>query len=152
MKFFDRERESKIFRDVKELSKENAQVTVLTGRRRIGKTWLVTHTYDPDDMLYFFVGRKSEADLCKGYAKEIEQKLHIPVLGSPDNFADIFEFLMKYSQDHPITLFIDEFQDFLRVNKSIFSDMQRFWDLYKEIMSLDAYVEKEFLLSSCLKE
>lgn len=154
MNFFDREKETKILQEVKELSKENAQFTVLTGRRRVGKTWLVTHTYDPDDMLYFFVGRKSEADLCKGYAKEIEQKLHIPVLGSPDNFAEIFEFLMKYSQDHPITLFIDEFQDFLRVNKSIFSDMQRIWDLYKENSKMNLIVGGSIysLLSKIFKD
>lgn len=154
MNFLDREKETKILQEVKELSKENAQFTVLTGRRRVGKTWLVTHTYDPDDMLYFFVGRKSEADLCKGYAKEIEQKLHIPVLGSPDNFAEIFEFLMKYSQDHPITLFIDEFQDFLRVNKSIFSDMQRIWDLYKENSKMNLIVGGSIysLLSKIFKD
>ncbi len=132
MRFFDRERETQVLREVRTLSEENAQFTVLTGRRRVGKTWLVTHAYAPGEMLYFFVGRKSEAELCKGFAKEIEEKLHIPVLGAPERFADIFEFLMKYSQDHHVTLFIDEFQDFLRVNKSIFSDMQRIWDMYKE--------------------
>lgn len=154
MKFFDREKETKILQEVKHLSMENAQFTVLTGRRRVGKTWLVTHTYDSKDMLYFFVARKSETDLCKGYAKEIEEKLHIPVLGSPDNFADIFEFLMKYSQQHPITLFIDEFQDFLRVNKSIFSDMQRIWDLYSENSKMNLIVGGSIfsLLSKIFKD
>ena len=140
MKFFDRKKETEILREVKELSKENAQFTVLTGRRRVGKTWLVTHAYDPKDILYFFVGRKSETELCKGFAKEIEEKLHLPVLGAPERFADIFEFLMKYSQSHPVTLFIDEFQDFIRVNKSIFSDMQRIWDIYKENSKMNLIV------------
>lgn len=140
MRFFDREKETKILREVNALSEENAQFTVLTGRRRVGKTWLVTHAYTPQEMLYFFVGRKSETDLCKGFAKEINEKLHLPVLGSPDKFADIFEFLMKYSQTHHFILFIDEFQDFLRVNKSIFSDMQRIWDLYKENSKINLIV------------
>lgn len=140
MKFFDREKETGILQEVRELSRENAQFTVLTGRRRVGKTWLVTHAYDPKDMLYFFVARKSETDLCKGFAKEIEEKLHLPVLGAPERFADIFEFLMKYSQNHPITVFIDEFQDFMRVNKSIFSDMQRIWDIYKENSKMNLIV------------
>lgn len=140
MKFFDREKETEKLREIREFSKENAQFTVLTGRRRVGKTWLVTHAYPQDEMLYFFVARKSETELCKGYAKEIEEKLHIPVLGAPESFAEIFEFLMKYSQDHPITLFIDEFQDFLRVNKSIFSDMQRIWNLYQENSKMNLIV------------
>lgn len=154
MKFFDREKETKILKEVKEFSEENAQFTVLTGRRRVGKTWLVTHAYPQDEMLYFFVARKSETELCKGYAKEIEEKLHIPVLGAPENFAEIFEFLMKYSQDHPITLFIDEFQDFLRVNKSIFSDIQRIWDLYKEKSKMNLIVGGSIysLLSKIFKD
>ncbi len=37
---------------------------------------------------------------------------------------------MELSCKCPITLFIDEFQDFMKVNPSIYSDMQRIWDLY----------------------
>lgn len=51
-------------------------------------------------------------------------------MGRPERFADVFEFLMKLSAERPITLFIDEFQEFFRVNKSVFSDMQRIWDQY----------------------
>ena len=42
----------------------------------------------------------------------------------------MFEFLMKLSIERQVTLFIDEFQDFFRVNKSVYSDMQRIWDIY----------------------
>ena len=35
------------------------------------------------------------------------------------------------TQNQHITLFIDEFQDFFRVNSSIYSDMQNIWDSYK---------------------
>lgn len=37
---------------------------------------------------------------------------------------------MKLSIDRPVTLFIDEFQDFFRINKSIYSEMQKIWDIY----------------------
>lgn len=40
MKFFDREKETGILQEVRELSTKNTQFTVLTGRRRVGKTWL----------------------------------------------------------------------------------------------------------------
>ena len=40
-------------------------------------------------------------------------------------FADI------YNKSQPFTLIIDEFQDWLRINPSIFSEMQREWDLAK---------------------
>ena len=47
-----------------------------------------------------------------------------------EHFADVFEFLMKLSAERPVTVFIDEFQEFFRVNRSVYSDMQRIWDMY----------------------
>lgn len=51
-------------------------------------------------------------------------------MGKVERFPEIFEYLMKLSIERPITLFIDEFQEFFKVNKSVYSDMQRIWDKY----------------------
>lgn len=83
-------------------------------------------------MLYFFVARKSEAELCKDFIEEMTNKLQLPILGEVTRFADIFKYLLQLSKIRPITLVIDEFQDFKRVNPSIFSDMQKIWDLNKQ--------------------
>lgn len=130
MIFFDRSEEIASLHEIREIAKNNAQFTVMTGRRRIGKTSLVWKAYEDKPILYFFVARKAESDLCEDYQLEIENKLGIPTMGRVEHFTDIFEFLMKLSIDRPITLFIDEFQELFRVNKSVYSDMQRIWDLY----------------------
>ena len=130
MIFFDRSEEIASLHEIREIAKNNAQFTVMTGRRRIGKTSLVWKAYEDEPILYFFVARKAESDLCEDYQLEIENKLGIPTIGRAEHFTDIFEFIMKLSIDRPITLFIDEFQEFFRVNKSVYSDMQRIWDLY----------------------
>jgi len=130
MKFFDRANEIASLREVREQAKNNAQFTVVTGRRRVGKTSLILKAYENEPILYFFVGRKTESELCESYRNEIEQKLGVRTLGTPDNFSEIFEYLMNNSQEQSFTLFVDEFQEFFRVNKSVFSDMQRIWDLY----------------------
>lgn len=83
-------------------------------------------------MLYFFVARKTEAELCKDFVEEITSKLQLPILGEVVRFADIFKYLLQLSKDRPLTLIIDEFQDFKRVNPSVFSDMQKIWDLNKQ--------------------
>lgn len=130
MRFFDRKEEIASLREIRVRSKENAQFTVVTGRRRIGKTSLVWKAYEDEPILYFFVARKAERELCEDYQLEIESKLGVPIMGRAERFTDVFEFLMKLSTERPITLFIDEFQEFFRVNKSVYSDMQRIWDLY----------------------
>ena len=132
MRFFDREQEFEKLREIEELSYEVAQFTIITGRRRIGKTEMVKKFYENKKILYFFVARKAEADLCDVFVDEIRAKLNIPMLDSKGmSFPTIFKFVMELSQTQHITLFIDEFQDFYRVNPSIYSDMQNIWDSYK---------------------
>lgn len=132
MRFFDRETEFEKLRDIEDLSHEVAQFTIITGRRRIGKTEMVKKFYENKTMLYFFVARKAEADLCDIFIDEIRTKLNIPMIdGKGMSFAAIFKFVMELSLTRHIVLFIDEFQDFYRVNPSIYSDMQNIWDSYK---------------------
>ena len=132
MRFFDRETEFEKLREIEDLSHEIAQFTIITGRRRIGKTEMIKKFYENKTMLYFFVARKAEADLCEIFIDEIRVKLNIPMLDAKGmSFATVFKYIMELSQTQHITLFIDEFQDFYRVNPSIYSDMQNIWDSYK---------------------
>lgn len=132
MKFFGRNKEISELQETNRLSEHTARFTIVTGRRRSGKTSLLLKAYeDVSDMLYFFVARKSEAELCKDFMTEITEKLQIPILGEVSRFADIFKFLMQLSKTRHLTVVIDEFQDFKRVNPSVFSDMQKIWDLNK---------------------
>ena len=133
MRFFGRQNEIKELQEIRNLSLKVSRFTIVTGRRRSGKTSLLLKAYeDVKDMLYFFVARKSEAELCKDFISEVTEKLQIPILGEVTRFADIFKYLLQLSQTHPLTLIIDEFQDFKRVNPSVFSDMQKIWDLNKQ--------------------
>lgn len=128
MKFYDRENEIKELRDIRERSRASAQWTVVTGRRRVGKTALVQTALGDEPYVYFYVARKAEADLCETFAAEVEAKLGIPVgAGGTLRFAPIFEAVLKAAETRPVTLFIDEFQDFRRVNPAVFSEMQDAW-------------------------
>lgn len=140
MRFFDREKEIKRLREIKHTSIDVAQFTVITGRRRIGKTSLVLEAFKDEPFLYFFVSRKDEAELCIDYCNEISQKLNVPIMGNADRFAKIFEFVMQLSCERPITLMIDEFQEFMRINNSVYSDMQRIWDLNKQNAKINLIV------------
>lgn len=140
MQFFDRENEMDKLRSISSLSSGTSHLTVVTGRRRIGKTSLLIKAYDEETMLYFFVSRDSESSLCEEFAEEVKSKLNIPIVGRVEHFADLFSFLMEVSEKRPLTLVIDEFQNFMRVNGSIFSQMQRIWDLHKSTAKMNLIV------------
>lgn len=129
MKFYDRKEEIATLRKIQTSATENARFTVITGRRRIGKTSLVLKAYEDTPMLYFFVGRKAENLLCEEFRHEVEEKLQVKMGGTPANFAELFDYVMSLSKERSFTLFIDEFQNFARVNPAIFSDIQKIWDL-----------------------
>lgn len=131
MKFYDRRQELKFLQKVREESKSTARMTILKGRRRVGKTALLQQAYGDEDFLYFFVAKKSEADLCLDFQSEISRFFGFTIPGAGASFEAIFRFLMELSTQRHFTLVIDEFQEFKRINPSIFSSMQRDWDLQK---------------------
>ncbi|NLO69607.1 MAG: ATP-binding protein [Porphyromonadaceae bacterium] len=131
MKFYNREKEIDRLREIQLLSRDNAQFTVLTGRRRVGKTQLLLKATEGQPTLYFFVSRKAEPFLCEDFELEIADKLQIPILGNTQSFSALFKFLMQLSATRSFNLIIDEFQEFLNINPSVYSDMQRDWDILK---------------------
>lgn len=140
MKFYNREKEIETLLSIQEKSKQNAQLTVVTGRRRIGKTQLLLQAYKDTPFLYFFVAKKSEQLLCQDYQRELHDKLGIPILGEVTSFSALFEYVIQLSYQQNITLIIDEFQEFLSINASVYSDMQRIWDLHKDKAQLNLIV------------
>ncbi len=131
MKFYDREIETETLRRIEATSHEYAQMTVITGRRRIGKTTLIRHAYKDIDMVYFFVARKSEALLCDELPDSIRHTLGED-LGDFNSMARLFAAVMQIAKRRHVTLVFDEFQNFKYVNESFFSDMQNIWDENKE--------------------
>ena len=128
MKFFDRENEIRILRDIREKYRRNAQFVVVTGRRRVGKTQLIKRAMEDKPYIYLYVARKAEKDLCKGFQDEIGRVLGLPIVGTAERFEDLFRVIAEESLRRPITLVIDEFQEFFRVNASVFSAMADTWD------------------------
>lgn len=131
MKFYDRSTEMAELQRIKEMAYNNhSKLTVITGRRRIGKTSLILNALKDDVIVYLFVSRKSEADLCNGFCAEIERKLatFVPKM---DSFIEVFRFLLEQAKRQKFTIVIDEFQEFVNINESVYSDIQNYWDQYR---------------------
>lgn len=128
MKFYNRENELKMLRQIESLSHEEAQMTVMVGRRRIGKTQLLLKATEESPTLYFFIIRKAESLLCQDFIEEAQTKLNIPI-GDYTSIGKLFQHLMLLSQKYPFNLIIDEFQEIDRINPSVFGEIQKIWDL-----------------------
>ena len=85
MEFYNRISEIEILKSVEQMSLDAAQMTMMVGRRRIGKTTLLKNAFKGIPFLYFFVAKKNEVLLCEEFSREISEKLGIPV-GRYSNF------------------------------------------------------------------
>ncbi|WP_457747889.1 ATP-binding protein [Sulfurimonas sp.] len=130
MKFYNRTKELAYLKNISDDAKVSSRMTVIVGRRRIGKTKLIKEAYKRS--IYLFVSRKNEALLCEEFITIIQNELDIKIFGEFKKFKDLFEYLMVLSKTTSFTLVIDEFQEFLQINHTIYSDMQNIWDSYKD--------------------
>ncbi|SMD41937.1 hypothetical protein SAMN00777080_0472 [Aquiflexum balticum DSM 16537] len=132
MKFYDREEELAFLKKQEIKAQTTSQMTVMVGRRRIGKTSLLKKSIENKRAIYFFIAKKSESLLVSEFSDLVKNKLNIPIYGDLKSYKDLFDILMDNSVQQPMTLVLDEFQEFFTINPSIFSEMQNIWDSKKD--------------------
>jgi AAA+ ATPase superfamily predicted ATPase len=133
MKFYNREKELEWLTRTREIAFNNhSQMTVLAGRRRIGKTSLILKSCENTPTVYLFVSRSNEAMLCSQFAQEASKKLNTYISPDISSFAGLFETLMGIGRNMRYNLVIDEFQEFFYINSSIYSRIQDVWDRTKD--------------------
>jgi len=141
MKFYNRISELAELRRIQNLSfTEHSRLTVVTGRRRIGKTMLIMKSVENLPTVYLFVGRKSEATLCAEFIPVINQSLDIFVPAEIRTFRSLFQYLMEVASHRSFNLVLDEFQEFCNINESVYSDMQNIWDAYRKKSKMNLIV------------
>ena len=137
MKFYDREKEIQLLENNERQSRESAAMTVLNGRRRVGKTSLVMQALKGSEQAYLFISKDSEALLCQKLQRELKTSLNLSVYGQLTTFRSLFEVIMQESRKRHFTVILDEFQNLDKVNPAAFSDMQELWDRYKDKSQLN---------------
>jgi AAA+ ATPase superfamily predicted ATPase len=140
MVFYNRQKELEILNRNLKQSERSSCLTVMTGRRRIGKTSLLLESVKGQKYLYLFVSRKNEILLCAEFQEKALESIGIQIFGTITKFKDIFEQLLIFAINEHYTLIIDEFQEFENVNPSIFSDIQNLWDTYKDKVKINFIV------------
>lgn len=133
MKFYNRTSELAELKRIQKLSfSDHSRLTVVTGRRRIGKTSLIMKAVEDSPVVYLFVGRKNEATLCAEYIPLISQTLNVYIPNEIKTFRSLFQYMMELATRTEFNLIIDEFQEFYNINESIYSDIQDIWDQYRK--------------------
>ncbi len=113
MRFFNRKKELSFFESQKQLNEK--RMIVLFGRRRVGKTALLKQAFP--NAAYFFVDTRSTETLLKDFSGKL-------INGVYDSWEAFFRNVLKKKK----IIIFDEFQNFSKVDQSVFSICQKVWD------------------------
>lgn len=113
-----------------EYKKEDSSLVVIYGRRRTGKTALITEFGSNKDMLYFFATEESENENRNNFKNLVAEFIGNEILkrANIEDWDIIFQELVKYKPDRKKLIVIDEFQYLGKANKAFSSIFQKIWD------------------------
>lgn len=127
-KFIDRKNEMDFLES--EYSKEGSSFVVVYGRRRVGKTSLISEFGRNKDMLYFLATEENEFQNKENLKEKVAIFCNNKLLQNATigNWDDIFETFINYPTSSKKLLIIDEFQYLCKANSAFPSVFQRIWD------------------------
>lgn len=113
-----------------EYRRDSSSMVVLYGRRRVGKTALLSEFIKGKQALYYLVTEESEAQNRASFQNMIADFTGNPLLenASVDSWELIFQTLLNDTRDKKIIIAIDEFQYLGKSNPAFPSVFQRIWD------------------------
>lgn len=129
-KFVDRIDELKTLE--KEYRRKGASFVVLYGRRRVGKTALISEFMKDKDAMFFLASEENENSNRREFKNQVAAYTGNELLkeSNVSQWDILFsEFVKKKSAGKKI-LVIDEFQYLCKANKAFSSMLQRIWELY----------------------
>ena len=132
--FYGREKEIAVLQQLREVVQEKGigRFAVVTGRRRIGKTRLIDVALPaaPDmPKIYGFINDQAgERQNLEDFTQAIKDALGIPYPIAFRNFEEALSMVFQEAQSRPITLVLDEFQNFQTFYPGIFGVLQKLWD------------------------
>ena len=133
--FIGRERELQTLEQL--FYSDHFEFAVIYGRRRVGKTALISHFIQDKDAIYFMGVESSEKQNLENLSKSImEYSSGIEVETSFLSFQAALEYVFRLAEKKRVILAIDEYPYVARASKSLASTLQLLIDKYKESSKL----------------
>ena len=112
--------------------KRSAELFVLYGRRRVGKTELLLQFCKDKRSIYFLASQLKERDHLRQLIEIAQHVIDDPLLQNLtfNDWESVLIYFAQKSQEERLVLVLDEFQYLCEDNAALPSLIQRFWDLH----------------------
>ena len=126
--FVDRELEMETLQN--EYERDGGALVVLYGRRRVGKTTLISEFIKDKKALFFLASEESEAQNRNAFKEKVAEFIDSDLLRSADikSWDVLFKTIMDTPFDSKPVIVLDEFQYLGKANTAFPSIFQRIWE------------------------
>ena len=128
--FVGRARELKSLRKL--IDSEDPKVAIVHGRRRIGKSRLVTEAFARKELLVFegLEGQPKQVQIASFVNQLVYLRSLMPPKNMPHSWSEAFLFLFEELKRKPAHVLLDEFQWMANYRSRIVSELKLVWDLH----------------------
>ena len=126
--FVDRELEMETLQN--EYERDGSALVVLYGRRRVGKTTLISEFIKDKKALFFLASEEAEAQNRNAFKEKVAEFIDSDLLRSADikNWDVLFKAIMDTPFESKPVIVLDEFQYLGKANPAFPSIFQRIWE------------------------
>ncbi len=126
--FVDRELEMETLQN--EYDRDGSALVVLYGRRRVGKTTLISEFIKDKKALFFLASEEAEAQNRNAFKEKVAEFIDSDLLRSADikNWDVLFKAIMDTPFESKPVIVLDEFQYLGKANPAFPSIFQRIWE------------------------
>lgn len=123
------------------LDKEDLQVGLIYGRRRVGKSELIKQVIRQSRIksIYYECKQTTEVNNTVSLSRIVSEQLNLPKLGYT-KIEDILEYLFQYSETEKIVLVLDEYSYLSDTVKGMNSILQCLIDRYKDSSKMSFFI------------
>lgn len=127
----DREEPRRVLREL--LARQGPNIALLYGRRRVGKTFLLNHTWPAERTFYFVAAETTEAINRVELIAAVNRQFG-PSLAPEDypTWRTVFRLLFELGAPDPIAVVLDEFQYLVDADPSIPSQLTAVFDVHRD--------------------
>ncbi len=127
-RFVDREQEMETLQ--REYDRDGSALVILYGRRRVGKTTLISEFIKDKNALFFLASEEAEAQNRSAFKEKVAEFIDSDLLRSADikSWDVLFKSIMDTSLESKPVIVLDEFQYLGKANPAFPSIFQRIWE------------------------
>ena len=124
--FVNRKRELEFLE--RKWGEKGAQLIIIYGRRRVGKTMLLKEFLKGKKGVYFLATADSMGENVKGLAEKFAELTGRGYFNEVRDFIKLFRYLADEIKNERVTIVLDEFQYLMSLEPGILSVFQKVWD------------------------